>query len=308
MFDILKRALADSPSNAISRRTAMALPAALPVAGLAAAPSSAFAAATSPAPGIFPPAEGRVESSFFSYDDPIEKMTAEFRIYRDLADEADVLLWYHFTMFIVAEGRKVEPVVRYEGIEFSHHKRIDTHVYRVHGHNTSYPRHPVTGEFVETVLNPVTGKTVKVDPTILTEDPGMLYGPGGKRPLDREGADFTPTSTIFHIEDDVVKAEQIRVPPDNWFTPFIETSHNWTVRALFDDLSITRLPMGTAGGYVFPYPSWVDMGEIPGHMFAIWSGKKLDGVHQLPAEYYDRIERDNPELMAVNLEPFSRPI
>lgn len=305
MLDIMKRAFSGSAVPSLSRRDALVAPAAgATVAALSAikpAHASSHAEST-----YMAPASGRVTSEIFAYVDPLEKMTAEFRIYRDLADEADVLLWYHFTMFIVAEGRKVEPVIRYEGIEFSHHKRIDTNVYRVHGHNTSYPRHPVTGEFIDTIYNPITEKTVKAEPTILTEDPGMLYGPGGKRPLDRDGEAYTATNTLFRIEDDIIKAEQIRVPPDNWFTPFIETSHNWTSRSMFEDPSLKRLPMGTAGGYVYPYPRWLEMGDIPGHMFAIWSGKKLDGVHQLPAEYYARIERDNPELLAVDLTPFER--
>lgn len=303
MFDIMKRAFSGGESVSLSRRQAMAVPA-VGLVGAAVPLSSPASAAGHAESTYMPPAEGRVQSETFAYDDPLDKMTAEFRIYRDLADEADVLLWYHFTMFIVAEGRRVEPVIRYEGIEFSHHKRIDTHVYRVHGHNTSYPRHPVTGEFIDEVYNPVTEEMIPTEPTILTEDPGMLYGLGGKRPLDRDGEGYTPTSTVFRIEDDIVKAEQIRVPPDNWLTPFIETSHNWTSRSMFEDKSVTRLPMGTAGGYVFPYPRWLQMGDIPGHMFAIWSGKKLDGVHQLPAEYYARIERENPELMTIDLTRF----
>ena len=303
MLDIMKRAFGGCGSNTISRRTVLAAPFAGGAAA-ALAPLQGAAAASHAETTYMPPSEGRVRSEFFAYDDPLEKMTAEFRIFRDLADEADVLLWYHFTMFIVAEGRKVEPVIRYEGIELSHHKRIDTHVFRVHGHNTSYPRHPVTGAFIDRVHNPVTGETVKAEPTILTEDPGMLFGLGGKHPLDREGEGYTPTNTLFRIEDDIVKAEEVRVPPDNWLTPFIETSHNWTSRSMFEDPSIRRLPMGTAGGYVFPFPRWLEMGDIPGHMFAIWSGKKLDGVHQLPAEYHARIARDNPELLAVDLTPF----
>ena len=304
MLDIMKRAFGGGEGKCMSRRDALVFPAA--VAATAALAPFRSAHATEHAESTYmPPSGGRVRSEFFAFDDPLDKMTAEFRIYRDLADEADVLLWYHFTMFIVAEGRRVEPVVRYEGIEFSHQKRIDAQVYRVHGHNTSYPRHPVTGEFIDRVYNPVTGKTVQPTPTILTEDPGMLYSPEGKHPLDREGEEYTPTNTVFRIEDDIVKAEQVRVPPDNWLTPFIETSHNWTSRALFEDPSIARLPMGTSGGYVFPYPRWLEMGGIPGHMFAIWSGKKLDGVHQLPTEYHARIERDNPELLAVDLTPFN---
>ena len=174
MLDIMKRAFGGGGAIPISRRDALIAPAAV-AATAALAPFRVAQAAGHAETTYMPPSEGRVRSEFFAFDDPLDKMTAEFRIYRDLADEADVLLWYHFTMFIVAEGRRVEPVIRYEGIEFSHQKRIDTHVYRVHGHNTSYPRHPVTGEFIDRVYNPVTGETVKAQPTILTEDPGMLY-------------------------------------------------------------------------------------------------------------------------------------
>lgn len=303
MLDIMKRALAGAGQEGVTRREALSVP----VVGAAAASvgmAGQAHAADHAASTYMPPANGRVVSEQFSFDDPLEKMRAEFRLTRDWADEADVLLWYFFTMFIVAEGRKVEAVVRYEGIEFSHHKKIGENLYRVHGHNTSYPRHVTTGEFVDEVHNPVTGKTHGVTPTILTEDPGMIYGPGGKRPLDREGDEFTETYSLFRIEDDMVKMEEIRVPPDNWFTPFIETSHNWAPRPMFEDESITRLPMGTSGGYVFPYPAWLEMDGLPGHMFAIWSGKKLDGVHQLPADYFAKIERENPDLLEVDLSKF----
>lgn len=305
MLDIMKRAFAGAGQDGVSRREALTVPAAGAAVATLGVASPAFAtdhvAAT-----YMPPASGRVISEQFSFDDPLAKMKAEFRLGRAWEDEADVLLWYFFTMFIVAEGRKVQPVVRYEGIEFSHHKKIGENLFRVHGHNTSYPRDVYTGEFIEELVNPVTGKTHGVTPTILTEDPGMIYGPGGKRPLDREGNEFTETYSLFRVEDDMIKQEEIRVPPDNWFTPFIETSHNWTPRALFEDESVTRLPMGTSGGYVFPYPGWIEMEGIPGHMFATWSGKKLDGVHQLPADYYARIERDNPELLEVDLSKFDR--
>ncbi len=303
MLDIMKRAFSNGAGSAVTRREALTLPAAGAAAATFAAQGSALAA-NPVAATYMPPAEGRVISEPFSFENPLDKMKAEFRLGRAWEDEADVLLWYFFTMFIVAEGRTVKPVVRYEGIEFSHHRKIGENLFEVHGHNTSYPRDVYSGEFIDELVNPVTGKTHGVTPTILTEDPGMIYGPGGKRPLDREGAEFTETYSLFRIEDDIIKQEEIRVPPDNWFTPFIETSHNWTPRAMFEDESITRLPMGTSGGYVFPYPSWLEMDGIPGHMFATWSGKKLDGVHQLPASYFAKIEKDNPELLVVDKSKF----
>jgi hypothetical protein len=200
----------------------------------------------------------------------------------------------------------VEPLVRFEGIEFSRHKRVDTDLYMAHGHNASYPRDINTGAWVNEVINPITKASVKVPPTILTEDPGMLYGPEGKRPLNRKTPEFTPRYSLFRVEDGLVKCEEIRVPPDGWFTPFIETSHNWTPKALFDDPSVKRLPMGTSGGYVFPFPQWLEMGDIKGHMFAIWSGRKLDGVHQLPKEYFDRAEAEHPELLKIDTGKFTK--
>jgi hypothetical protein len=303
VFEIQKRAF--RAETKVSRRHVLSGT----VAGVTAAATAgsslmSTASAAAPHPATYLPPDGQVVSEQFGYSDPLDKMRAEFRIYRDWRDEADVLLWYMFTIFIVAEGHPVAPLVRYEGIEFSHHKRIGENTFRIHGHNMSFPRAMETGAFTETATNPINGKQVEVPPTVLTEDPGMLYSPAGKRPLDRTSAEFTPTSSLFRIEDEMVKVEQIRVPPDAWFTPFIESSHNWTPRAMFDDESILRLPMGTSGGYVFPYPEWLDMGDIKGHMFGIWSGKKLNGPEQLPAEYLARAEADYPELLEVDQTPF----
>jgi hypothetical protein len=294
MLDILKRGLGAGPDLApdLTRRTALAAGAAL-IAG-------------PPAAAAVPAA--RLESRQFAYDDPRDKLKAEFRILRDFAPEADVLLWYHWTLFVVADGRKVVPLARMEGIEFSRHRKIATDLYRVHGHNLSYPRDLATGVFIDRVRNPITGKDVAIPPTVLTEDPGMLYSPAGKRPLDRKSAEFTPTYSLFRIEDDLVKLEEIRIPPDTWVTPFIEASHNWAPRKLFDNPRILRLPTGTAGGFVFPFPRWLEMDGVGGHMFGLWSGRKLDGVHQLPAEFYQRTAEQHPQLLKVDLAPFARPI
>jgi hypothetical protein len=301
VFDIQKRAF--SADGTVNRRQLLGGAAA--VAAGSTLPTALVHGATPAATSYLAPA-GQVVSEQFGFHDPLEKMTAEFRLYRDLRDEADVLLWYMFTIFVIAEGVAVKPLVRYEGIEFSHHKRIGEHLYRIHGHNLSFPRDLHSGEFIDSVVNPVTQEKVTVPPTVLTEDPGMLYSPDGKRPLDRPTAQFTPTYSLFRVEDELVKAEQIRVPPDNWMTPFIETSHNWTPRALFQDQSILRLPMGTSGGYVYPYPRWLKMGETRGHMFGIWSGRKLDGPEQLPAQYLARAEAEYPQLLQVDLTPFER--
>jgi hypothetical protein len=293
MLDILRRGL-NAPEDVVPDVTRRAILGA--GAGLLAASTPAASAATP-----------RIESRQFSYDDPREKLKAEFRILRDLAPEADVLLWYNWTMFVIADGQKVVPLVRMEGIEFSRHRKIGQDLYRVHGHNLSYPRDLYTGVFIDRLRNPITGNDVRIPPTVLTQDPGMLYSPAGKRPLDRKSEAFTPTYSLFRIEGDLVKLEEIRVPPDNWFTPFIEASHNWAPRKMFDNPRVLRLPTGTSGGFVFPFPAWLEMGDVRGHMFGIWSGRKLNGVEELPAEFYQRTAEQYPQLLKVDLTAFDRP-
>lgn len=293
VLDILLEHLRPSEPPSVSRR------AMLGAIGIGAAAPLAVSA-----PAVAASDSERIESRVLPISDPVEKLHQELRIYRELSDAADVLLWYHWTAFVVAEGRKVVPLLRHEGIEFSHHRRIGENLYRAHGHNLSYPRDLNTNAFIERLTNPVAGKEVAVPPTVLTEDPGMLYSPQGKRPLDRKGSEFTPRFSLFRIEADVVKVEETRVPPDNWFTPFIESSHNWTSRKNFDDPRVKRLPMETAGLYVFPFPRWLEMGDVKGHMVGYWSGRKLDGIHQLPREFYDRTQSWRPELLKIDMSKF----
>ena len=57
---------------------------------------------------------------------------------------------------------------------------------------------------------------------------------------------------------------------------------------------------------MFPFPKWLEMGDVKGHMFGLWSGRKLDGVHQLPIEFYTRATSQHPELLKVDLSAFDK--
>lgn len=254
------------------------------------------------------PMTEKVESSFVSFPTALAKQEATFRILRDLRDEADVLFWYHFTMFTIVPGMAPRPVVRWEGIEFSHHKRIGIGAYRVHGHNLSFPRSLDSGDWAESAVNPVTGRRVAVPPMALTGDPGYVKTTSGQVSLDNPAADPRKGYHQFLYESELIKVEEIRMPPESWPATFVETSANWSSRALFEDESILALPAGTAGGYIFPFPEWLDMGEREGHMFAVWHGRKIAGIEQLPDEFLKRAERTHPELLAVDTSMFAEPL
>ena len=250
---------------------------------------------------------GRWTSSFLPLD-RVQAFRQALRIQRSLEDEADILHWYHFIMVAVPLNATPKAVVRWEGIEFSRHQKIGEDRYRLHGHNLSFPRDLVSGEFVDRVLNPVTKKTVAVPPMALTGDPGMVRSPAGVISLDKPSAPPRPDYKVLRREGEFVKVDAIRVPPDTWPVTFLETGYESSPAALFDDPSQKWLPSDVSGAYVFPYPKWMEMGDAPGHMFATWSGYKLRSIDELPEEFRSRAERDFPQLLKVDRTPFSKPI
>ncbi len=272
-------------------------------AGAAAVPGTMALASPAALPA-FP--GGRIRSEFVNYKDPMEHQRQSFRILRNMRENADVLFWYHFQMYAVQDGRRPEAVVRWEGIELSHHQKLGKGMYRIGGHNLSFPRDIKTGRWTDSAVNPITGETVAVPAITLTGDPGYLYTPDGVIPLDSPEAPPRIRHEQFLIEGDLMKIEQVRQPPASWPATFIETSANWSPLSLFQDDSILDLPTGTSGGYVFPWPEWMDMGDRPGHMFATWNGRKLQSVDQLPAEFFQKASTVHPELLEVDMTRFSK--
>lgn len=248
----------------------------------------------------------RWTSEFLDYD-PVTKFRQTMRLQRSLFDEDDILHWYHFIMVAVVPGSAPRPVVRWEGIELSRHRRIGEDLYRMHGHNLSFPRDLETLEYVDEVLNPVTGKMVKPGIMALIEDPGIIYSPKGIITLDNPGGTYRPKYAKIRREGPFIKIDGMRVPPANWPATFLEMGYEASPAHLFDDPAQLWLPADVSGAYVFPFPNWMEMGDRPGHMFAAWSGYKLRQVDQLPAEFRLRAERERPELLQVDLTKFERP-
>lgn len=244
-------------------------------------------------------------SEFISLN-PVENFRQAMRLQRSLKDEDDILHWYHFIMVAVPLDGTPKPVVRWEGIEFSRHQIIGENRYRMHGHNLSFPRDLKSGAFVAEVRNPVSGKTVAVPPMALTQDPGLVRSPFGVITLDKPSLPPRPDYKVLRRENDFVKVDGIRVPPDSWPVTFLEMGTEAAPAALFDDPAQTWLPTEVSGAYVFPWPAWMQMSDTPGHMFAAWSGCKLRSVDELPDQFRQRAARDFPELLRVDRRAFER--
>lgn len=262
------------------------------------------AAAKSPAPAAD---AGQVHSTFIEFDDPIEAFEAKFRFERDLVPvQGACLTWYNWMAYIVPEGSAPQPIVRYEGMEYSYFRKVADHTYRIHAHNLSYPRDLSTSLYCDTVTNPLTGELVKVPNTVLLNDPGTVQSPRGFRNVNGDGTYVVPYWQ-FRRENGSIKLDSVRSHPPNWPTTFMESSTQWVPYELFLDKTITSLPYETCAVYVFPYPAWLKMGDRKGHMLGFIDGRKIGGPDKLPEEFLTRTRREYPELLSPRWGEFARP-
>ena len=278
-------------------------PAAATWAAFAASAPTAEAATTPTASDAGPLADG-----YLQFASAADKFRALFRFERDLRDEGIALSTYQFLVYALPQGQRPRPIVRFEGMEFSYFRRVGELTWRIHAHNLSYPRDPVSGQFISTVRNPFTDAQLDVQPMRLLGDPGVLHCPKGYLPLDAKRIEWLDTFLVMRVEGDLVKSEHIRPTPDGWPQMFIESGVASVPKRDFDNPKVTSLQYQTAGFYVFPFPAWMKMGDAPGHMLGAWSGRKIRDPRNLPREFLARARSEDAALLEPRWSEFDRPV
>jgi hypothetical protein len=255
------------------------------------------------------PPISQTTSEFIYFDDPAEEFRAQFRMGRDLVeDQGSTLTWYHWMVFIIPGGRRPEPLMRYEGIEYSYFRHLGDNNYRIHAHNVSFARDLKTNKFVDRIENPITGEQVNVPVSLLLHDPGTVGNPTGFRNLSGDGT-YQKVYRQFRTEDNLIKLDSVRSAPPDWPATHIENSCSWIEKDLFANETITSLPVKFCGHYAFEYYPWLNMPDEykHGHLSGFWDGKKVNGPAELPREMLDRMEREYPELLAPRWDDFDKP-
>jgi hypothetical protein len=297
---------AEGPSLASRRELLVA-----GLAGIGASLVSGPAAAAMPAsPLTATPGErsvSKVRSEILHFDDPVAKLHAHLRMERSLAEESSTLTWYNWIVFMVPKVKAPVPILRYEGIEYSFLRHLGNNNFRLHAHNLSYPRDLNSGEFTDKMFNPVTGKTVAVGPSIITADPGTVHNPKGFRNVNGDGT-YQERYAMFRIEDNLLKLDSVRGAPAEKPVTHMENSCAWCDFDEFTNPYNNSLPQHFVGGYLYEYPRFLKMGERPGHLSAMFDGKKIASVEELPDEFLDRARKEHPELLKPRWHDFDVPL
>jgi len=254
------------------------------------------------------PPISQVQSDFLYFDDPVEEFRQHLRIERDLVeDEGETITWYHWIVFMIPGDRRPEPLMRYEGIEYSYFRHLGNNNYRIHAHNLSFARDLKTNKFTDTVVNPITGETCEVPVSLLLTDPGTIASPIGFRNIAGDGS-VQDVFRQFRREDNLIKLDSVRSAPPDWPATHIENSCQWVDIDLFANETITSLPVHFCGHYAFENYPWLNMPEGKGHLSGFWDGKKINSPREIPREILDRLEREYPELLHPRWEDFEKPV
>jgi hypothetical protein len=273
------------------------------VAGAAAAWPGLAAAAAGPtgatsATIAFEPGPIRVENlAFASLNDELHALV---RLQCSL-EPVDAPDWGYWTAYVVTPGTAPVPVVDFEAMELTRAVRRSDGSYFLKGADVSYPRDHRTGEFTSTARNPVTGETLELSGHVLTSDPGTILSPQvGWWPLWAP----KPVSIDLHSrwwrESDRGRLRREQLPPPGSPQRVVISSYYEFPMAAFEDPKVTSIPYRNGGIYVFPFPPWMRMGDRPGHMLGMTSGRKLQSVKDLPRAFLERTEREHPELLSLD--------
>lgn len=271
------------------------------LAGCAVPPVRADATAgPKPAPGT------KVQTRFIDFADPVEEFEAHFRMERDLVEtQGTALTWFYWLVYMVPGDRQPIPLLRYEGMEYSYFRKVADHTYRIHAHNVSIPMSLETNEYIDSMVNPLTGKTIKAPTSLILNDPGTIQSPKGFRNVSGDGTYVQPFRQ-FRIENDLIKLDSVRSAPPGWPSNHIESSIQQVSYAMFQDNRITNLPCTSTGIYVFPYSKWLEMGDRPGHLLGYWDARKIPDPNYFPDGFLAKLRRDYPELLEPRWEEFDR--
>ena len=255
------------------------------------------------------PANPKMDSQFVEFDDPIEEFKAHFRIERDLVDyEGTALTWFYWMVYIVPGDRPPLPMLRYEGLEYSYFRKVADHTYRIHAHNISVPMSLETNDYMESMVNPLTGETITTPTNLLLNDPGTVHSPKGFRNVSSDGSRYTVPYRQFRHENGKMKLDSIRSAPPDWPLNHMESSIQEVDYDEFIDESITSLSTKATGVYVFPYSKWMNMGDRPGHLLGYWDAYKIPSVQHFPDKFLAKLEREHPELLEPRWDDFNRPV
>jgi hypothetical protein len=234
--------------------------------------------------------------------DEADRLTAMMRIQSRL-DGRDAPWWYFGRIYGVLPGRAPVPLVRFEGTEIIRLTLTPDGEYAATGVTTSFFQDFHSKSVLEQMVNPVTGREVRVVPNQIggTGEAAAYYSvrgvrPGRVLPGDWEGSGLLLTWDYY---GDTLWMSHDRTYPPGIPQPMGESSVMRADRRDLHALDRAFVPASFSSTYFAPWPRWMEMDGQPGHVIWHADGIKLDSVADMPDHFRGWMEQQYPERLAA---------
>jgi hypothetical protein len=236
-------------------------------------------------------------------DKPEANLRALVRMTASLKEE-DCPWYYNGTIYACVGEEQPRPLFTFTGVEIYRMRRVSTTAYRMIANTITYYRDLESQQFLFEFSNPYTGVVNAVTPAAQgsgsAPDSGFEYSVNGVRPSRfRDQFADRPLQLWWTAAGDYVWLHDSTIYPPGLKAPRMQRKTNFVRRDQFLDPTIGNLPTMFTASVFQPWPSWMQMGDRPGHVVWHASGVKLKSIDEIPSEHRLRALKDHPALLTL---------
>lgn len=222
---------------------------------------------------------------------PVEQNQTKVRILGRTDDGESV--WQSSSRIYAVTEAGVIPLVETRGGQRSWWRRERDDVHRSYPSSLNFFIDPKTGEFIDSFVNPITGRETPLMSTVQRRQDGEVFTPNGSyfpisrnrfpdmyedKPLDLDWRLDNGTIRMFDIENFAPVAPKPIYEVHTYFAPADEAL----------DSSKVSSQAASSGWYTGKFSRWLDMADVDGHMIWHFEGTKLNTVDDLDPAYVAR--------------------
>lgn len=192
-------------------------------------------------------------------------------------------------IYAVTEGGVI-PLVQTHGGQRSWWRREGEDTHRRFPSALNFFTDPVTGEFIDSFVNPITGRTTPLVSTVQRRQDGEVFTPHGSYfPISRERFpemyEDKPVSLDWRLDNGTIRLFEIENFAPVAPKPIYEVHTYFAPADEALDPSRVSSRATSSGWFTGKFSRWLDMADVDGYMIWHFEGTKLNSIEDLDPAY-----------------------
>ena len=220
--------------------------------------------------------------------DPVKQNAAKVRML-GRTDEGESF-WQGASRIFALTPDGVTPLLESRGGQRSWWRPDGQGVYHCFPSSINFFVDPHTGAFIDAFENPLTGRTVRLEPTVQRRQDGEVFTPNGSYfPVTRERFpemyEDKPLNLEWRVDNGSIRLFEIDKFAPLAPQPIFETHTCFAPAHIALDDSAAESPAMRTGWFVGSFSRWLDMADVEGYMVWHFESTKVFALEDLGADY-----------------------